>query len=191
MTPAVRAGYLAPYDSWRNREAVYRFVMDIPLRPSHPSYATLAAHRGELAAVSRSADPIDLGHERLVSLATSFSTGSSSSFPRPRSTVWPTPAITSWKTPTEQVIPLVEEFLERHPWLEIVGGETHSHEGAKWRRNAAAREEFARPRHRGRFTDGLNDDTSFQSANAPRWRASWRSRPRSRETCTAGRTSRT
>ena len=41
MTPAVRAGYLAPYDSWANRVAVYRFVMDIPLRPSHPSYATL------------------------------------------------------------------------------------------------------------------------------------------------------
>lgn len=42
MTPAVRAGYLAPYDSWANREAVYRFVCDIPLRPGHPSYQTLA-----------------------------------------------------------------------------------------------------------------------------------------------------
>lgn len=41
MTPAVRAGYLAPYNSWRNREAIYRFIMDIPLRPSHPSHATL------------------------------------------------------------------------------------------------------------------------------------------------------
>jgi len=43
MTPAVRAGYLAPYDSWRSREAVYRFVMDIPLRSTHPSRATLTA----------------------------------------------------------------------------------------------------------------------------------------------------
>jgi haloalkane dehalogenase len=41
MTPAVRAGLLAPYDSWRNRVAIDRFVNDIPLRPSHPSYATL------------------------------------------------------------------------------------------------------------------------------------------------------
>jgi len=41
MTPAVRAGYLAPYDSWRHREAVLRFVLDIPLKPSHPSYQTL------------------------------------------------------------------------------------------------------------------------------------------------------
>jgi cis-3-alkyl-4-acyloxetan-2-one decarboxylase len=41
MTPAVKAGYLAPYDSWRNRVAVLRFVLDIPMKPSHPSYETL------------------------------------------------------------------------------------------------------------------------------------------------------
>jgi haloalkane dehalogenase len=29
----VRRGYLAPYDSWRNRIAVLRFVQDIPLNP--------------------------------------------------------------------------------------------------------------------------------------------------------------
>lgn len=42
ITPAVRAGYLAPYDSWHNRVAVLRFVEDIPLSSSHPSYAALA-----------------------------------------------------------------------------------------------------------------------------------------------------
>jgi haloalkane dehalogenase len=42
MTPAVRAGYLAPYDSWRNRTAVYRFAHDIPLNPRHPTYQTLS-----------------------------------------------------------------------------------------------------------------------------------------------------
>ena len=41
MTRAVRAGYLAPYDSWAHRVAVYRFVLDIPLNPRHPSYQTL------------------------------------------------------------------------------------------------------------------------------------------------------
>jgi cis-3-alkyl-4-acyloxetan-2-one decarboxylase len=41
MTPAVKAAYLAPYDSWRHRAGVMRFVMDIPLRPTHPSYETL------------------------------------------------------------------------------------------------------------------------------------------------------
>ena len=43
MTPAVQAGYLAPYDSWQNRVAIQRFVEDIPMSPSHPSYADLLA----------------------------------------------------------------------------------------------------------------------------------------------------
>ncbi|MEO6708943.1 MAG: alpha/beta fold hydrolase [Planctomycetota bacterium] len=42
ITPAVRRGYLAPYDSFANRIATLRFVQDIPLSPSHPSYAELA-----------------------------------------------------------------------------------------------------------------------------------------------------
>jgi haloalkane dehalogenase len=50
LTPAVRAGLLAPYDSWRHRTAVYEFVRDIPLSPRHRSYATLAAIEAGLAA---------------------------------------------------------------------------------------------------------------------------------------------
>ena len=41
MTPQVRAGLLAPYDSWTNRIAIHRFVKDIPISPRHPSYAAL------------------------------------------------------------------------------------------------------------------------------------------------------
>ena len=41
MTKAVRKGYLAPYNNWANRIAVARFVEDIPLKQSHPTYATL------------------------------------------------------------------------------------------------------------------------------------------------------
>jgi haloalkane dehalogenase len=41
MTPAVRAGLLAPYDSWVHRQAIYRFVEDIPTSPAHPRYARL------------------------------------------------------------------------------------------------------------------------------------------------------
>ena len=41
MTRAVKAGILAPYDSWRNRVAIDRFVQDIPMHATHPSYNTL------------------------------------------------------------------------------------------------------------------------------------------------------
>jgi cis-3-alkyl-4-acyloxetan-2-one decarboxylase len=53
MTPAVRAGLAAPYDSWRHREAVLRFVLDIPMRPTHPSYPTLLAIENGLAQFRR------------------------------------------------------------------------------------------------------------------------------------------
>jgi haloalkane dehalogenase len=39
LAPEIRALYLKPYDSWKNRIAVLRFVQDIPLRPSDPSHA--------------------------------------------------------------------------------------------------------------------------------------------------------
>jgi haloalkane dehalogenase len=42
MTPEVCAGLLAPYDSWANRVAIWRFVADIPFSRSHPTYQTLA-----------------------------------------------------------------------------------------------------------------------------------------------------
>ncbi len=42
MPRAVKAGYLAPYDSWSRRVAILRFVQDIPLWPGHPSYETVS-----------------------------------------------------------------------------------------------------------------------------------------------------
>lgn len=37
----VRRGLLAPYDSWHNRVGIDRFVFDIPLRPSQPTWQLL------------------------------------------------------------------------------------------------------------------------------------------------------
>jgi haloalkane dehalogenase len=48
MTSEVKRGYLLPYDSYRNRVAVLRFVQDIPTRPSHPSYALLESIESSL-----------------------------------------------------------------------------------------------------------------------------------------------
>ncbi len=38
---AAKAGYLYPYRDWASRIATHRFVKDIPMKPSHPSYDTL------------------------------------------------------------------------------------------------------------------------------------------------------
>ncbi len=42
LSPAARAGFLAPYRSGQARLAIARFVEDIPLGPRHPSFESLA-----------------------------------------------------------------------------------------------------------------------------------------------------
>lgn len=49
LSAAARRGLVAPYNSWPNRRAVREFVHDIPLKPSHRSYATLKAVEDGLA----------------------------------------------------------------------------------------------------------------------------------------------
>lgn len=41
LDPVVAAGYRFPYDSWKNRVAIRKFVTDIPLKTRHPSWETL------------------------------------------------------------------------------------------------------------------------------------------------------
>ena len=41
LDPAVAAAYMAPYNSWENRRAVFGFVKDIPNGPRHPTWQTL------------------------------------------------------------------------------------------------------------------------------------------------------
>lgn len=43
LSSAEKRGYLLPYGSWADRVAVSAFVQDIPLRASHPTWATLGA----------------------------------------------------------------------------------------------------------------------------------------------------
>lgn len=43
LSADARLAYLEPYDSWKNRIAVLRFVQDIPLRPGGRAYDTVSA----------------------------------------------------------------------------------------------------------------------------------------------------
>jgi haloalkane dehalogenase len=53
MDNTTKKYYLLPYDSWKNRIAVHRFVKDIPLNASHPSYQTLVEIEEGLAVLHR------------------------------------------------------------------------------------------------------------------------------------------
>ncbi len=52
MTAPVRHGLLAPFDTWSNRQAIYRFVADIPMSPRDPSYRTLVEIEENLPALA-------------------------------------------------------------------------------------------------------------------------------------------
>ena len=54
ISSEVRSGYLWPYRSPESRSAIADFVADIPIRPSHPSYAALAGVASRLAGARRS-----------------------------------------------------------------------------------------------------------------------------------------
>jgi pimeloyl-ACP methyl ester carboxylesterase len=58
MVPAVANAFLAPYNSWKNRVAVYSFVRDIPLEPTHRSYTTLVDIEKKLPLLRDSAIPL-------------------------------------------------------------------------------------------------------------------------------------
>lgn len=49
MDRRLRDAYCAPYRSWATREAVWRFVRDIPLSPRDPSFATVSEVEAGLA----------------------------------------------------------------------------------------------------------------------------------------------
>jgi haloalkane dehalogenase len=52
LAPEVRAAYLAPYDSWDHRRAIYDFVADIPTSPRHATWKTLADIEARLATLA-------------------------------------------------------------------------------------------------------------------------------------------
>lgn len=48
MTPETARAFIAPYNSWKNRIALLRFVQDIPLSPKDSSWETLVAIENSL-----------------------------------------------------------------------------------------------------------------------------------------------
>jgi len=53
LPEAVCRAYLDPYDSWKNRLAVLRFVEDIPLKPTDKAYGTMETVEKNLSKLSQ------------------------------------------------------------------------------------------------------------------------------------------
>src|SRR3989442_9182891 len=114
MTQAVKAGYLAPYDSYAHRVAILRFVQDIPMRPSHPTYQLLAEIGRGLALFE--------GHPMLIiwgaqdwCFTTDFLKEWQARFPKAEVRLVPDAGHYVVEDAHERIIPWVREFLAKHP----------------------------------------------------------------------------
>lgn len=113
MTPAVRAGLLAPYDSWANRVAIWRFVRDIPLSRRHPTWRTLADLEAGLPTLAPR--PVFLGWGMGDWCFTSACLRRFQAiFPRAESHAFDDAGHYVVEDAHERLVPLVAEFIQRH-----------------------------------------------------------------------------
>lgn len=114
MTPAVKAGYMAPYDSWKNREGVLRFVLDIPLSPTHPSYQTLADIEAGLAKFRQHPVCFIWGMQDWC-FTPKFLDRFLEFLPQAEVHRLPDAGHYVVEDAYEQIIPLLDDFVRRHP----------------------------------------------------------------------------
>lgn len=113
MTPAVKQGYLAPYDSWANRIAVNGFVKDIPLRPNHPSWDTLTQVETGLAQFTDHPMLLVWG-ERDWCFTTAFLDEFEQRFPNAETLRIPDAGHYVFEDAPEIFMPRIREFLSLH-----------------------------------------------------------------------------
>jgi pimeloyl-ACP methyl ester carboxylesterase len=114
MSKAIRDAYTAPYDSWGHRIATLRFVQDIPLRPSDPSYADVTVVERALPLFSATPSLICWGEKDFV-----FDREVLDVWRR----IWPRAEVQSFadcghyvlEDATAEIVPRVRAFLRAHP----------------------------------------------------------------------------
>jgi len=111
MTAQVRAGYLAPYNNWRNRIAVYRFVQDIPIHDDHPTRATINAIDAKLALFRDHPMLILWGAQDFVFTVTHFLAGWSGRFPHADVHILDHAGHYVVEDAHERILPLMKEFI--------------------------------------------------------------------------------
>jgi len=112
MTAEVKAGFLGPYNNWQNRVAVHRFVQDIPLKPSHPSYQTLV-HVEEGLAQFQGHPLLLIWGERDWCFTTNFLDEFERRFPQAETLRIPDAGHYVFEDAHEVMLPRIEQFLHQ------------------------------------------------------------------------------
>jgi pimeloyl-ACP methyl ester carboxylesterase len=111
MTASVRAGYLAPYNSWRNRIAIYRFVQDIPVSDDHPTRATVNAIDAKLHLFRDHPMLILWGAQDFVFTVRDFLAGWQARFPHADVHILERAGHYVVEDAHERILPLMKDFL--------------------------------------------------------------------------------
>lgn len=110
----VRRMYLAPYDAPEHRVAVLKFVQTIPLRPSDPGYDVVSDTEASLAKF-RDVPTLLLWGMRDFVFDRHFLAEWQRHFPHAETHTWPDCGHYLLEDAGDEAIPLVKDFLARHP----------------------------------------------------------------------------
>jgi pimeloyl-ACP methyl ester carboxylesterase len=111
MTRQVRAGYLAPYNSWENRIAIYRFVQDIPLAQTHPTRTTVDAIDSKLYSLRNLPMLIIWGAGDFIFTVKDFLAGWQQRFPEAEVHILENAGHYVVEDAHEIILPLMSQFL--------------------------------------------------------------------------------
>lgn len=111
MTPEIKEGFLAPYNNWHNRIANLRFVQDIPLNPSHPTWKTVADIEKKLHLFQKTPTQICWGAKDFC-FTMDYLEKWKKYFPHAETNIFDDAGHYVLEDAHERIIPLVKDFLE-------------------------------------------------------------------------------
>ncbi len=110
LPPEVKAGYRAPYDSWRNRIGTQRYVQDLPMTPTHPTWPLLVSIEERLPLLAEKPILLCWG-ERDFCFPMKFYRRWREIYPKARAVSLPEASHYLLEDAPEKVIPLLKDFL--------------------------------------------------------------------------------
>ena len=114
LKPETRKAYLEPYDCWQHRIAVLRFVQDIPLRPSDRAYGIVSHVEESLKHFQKTPMMVCWGEKDFI-FDDHFLREWERRFPGAEVHRFPDAGHYVLEDAHEEIIPLITDFLERHP----------------------------------------------------------------------------
>lgn len=114
LEPTVRTKYLAPYNSWKNRIAVLRFVQDVPIEPTDPTYPLVRDVGAKLKEICQVPTLIAWGMRDFV-FDRGFLAEWQKRVPNAEYHFFPTAGHYLLEDAGPEVIKSITDFLSRHP----------------------------------------------------------------------------